>query len=396
MKRYYITAAAVCLVLLIAACLVYRIGTPSEEQGILKIGFIYDNDESAPYTYNFYLAQSAIEKDYGNRIEVLSRSNVPESEADLQAREMIGEGCKLIFTNSYSPKISETAAEYPEVQFCQVSYQPKSLKGTPSNYHTFKGSVYQGRYISGIAAGMKMRELIREGRIREDEAKVGYVAAFQSEEVISGFTAFLLGIRQIVPTAVMRVKYTGTWNDYTQEKACAAQMISEGCVVISQHTDTIGPAVACEEYQGSRPVIHVGYNQSMIDTAPNTSLIASRINWTPYISGAVKAVLEGKRIEDCVEGTAWGRDMGAGFERGWVEMLELNKAIAAPGTEARIQAEIEKFRTGRVPVFLGDYTGVDPDDPADTVSLKEGYIENAHSSSPSFHYILTEFITVGE
>ena len=139
------------------------------------------------------------------------------------------------------------APEYPNIQFCQTSYMDMNGKTVPDNYHTFKGEAYQGRYVSGIAAGMKINQMIADGVITEDQALVGFVAAFPTSEVISGYTAFLLGVRSVVPKALMRVRYTETWSSYALEKSAAQKLIEDGCVVISQHTDTIGPAIACEE-----------------------------------------------------------------------------------------------------------------------------------------------------
>ena len=139
------------------------------------------------------------------------------------------------------------APEYPNTQFCQTSYMDMRDKTVPENYHTFKGEAYQGRYVSGIAAGMKIDQMINEGIITEEDAKVGFVAAFPTSEVISGYTAFLMGVRSVVPTAVMKVTYTHTWSSYALEKRAAQQLIGDGCVVVSQYTDTIGPAIACEE-----------------------------------------------------------------------------------------------------------------------------------------------------
>ena len=394
MKRYYLITLAICLLVLLAGSFVFDIWDGSPVLDKVKVGFIYENDESTPYTYNFFLAEQALKKEYGERVEILSRSNVREAETEEPLRELVDRGCQIVFINSYSEQVEKVAAECPRVQFCQVSFRSVPNEKAPENYHTFKGRVYEGRYISGIVAGMKLREMISQGVIQPGEAVVGYVGAYGTEEVVSGFTAFLLGVRSVVPEATMRVRYTGTWSSFAAEKACAKALIDEGCVIISQHSDTIGPAIACEEAVSRKKVYHVGYNQNMIDAAPYTSLISTRINWTPYIINAVGAVLSSKPIEKYVDATAFGRDMSAGFEKNWVELLELNKTIAAEGTQARIDQAMEAFRKNQLEVFRGNYIGVNPDSPADTIDLNQGYAENKFSSSPSFHYILKDVITV--
>lgn len=395
MKRTYITIALTCLVILAVLVGWFRFLNLSGAQDHLTVGFIYDNDESTPYTYNFSLAKDALEREYGDQVEILTCSNVLDDKMENPLRELADKGCDIIFFNGYSELVMQLAPEYPDVQFCQTSYMDMSNVAVPENYHTFKGEAYQGRYVSGIVAGMKIDEMISEGVIAEDQATVGFVAAFPTSEVISGYTAFLLGVRSIVPQAVMRVRFTQTWSNYAQEKSAAQALIDEGCVVLSQHTDTIGPAIACEEASQERPVYHVGNNQSMSEVAPGTSLVASRICWEPYVLAAVDAVMTHRSIEKVVSGRVHGTDVSAGFEKGWVEMVDLNQQLAAPGTQEAMDAAIAQFRGGKNDfVFKGDYTGVNPDDPSDTCDLREGYVENANTSFPTFHYLLSDVITI--
>ena len=399
MKRLYTITALTCLVLLAVFSGIFKFMNLNKEKENIKVGFIYDNDESTPYTYNFSLAKDALEKKYGERVTILSASNVLDDEMEEPLRELAGEGCDIIFFNGYSELVKQLAPEYPSIQFCQTSYMDMTGQTVPENYHTFKGEAYQGRYVSGIAAGLKIKQMIASGIITEDQAIVGFVAAFPTSEVISGYTAFILGVRQIVPQAVMRVSYTNTWSSYAHEKSAAQKLISEGCVIISQHTDTIGPAIACEEALAleKKEVYFVGYNQSMSEVAPGTSLVTSRICWDPYIVAAVDAVATNNTIESLVSGNIHGHDVSAGFEKGWVEMIDLNLQVAAPGTQEAMNAAIEQFNHGRVDfVFKGDYIGEDPDNPSNTIDLKNGYVENANTSYPTFNYILKDIITILE
>ena len=395
MKRKHIVTLVTCFVMLAAFVGLFKLLNPAVGRDSLKVGFIYDNDESTPYTYNFSLAKDTLEKEYGERVEILTCSNVIDEEMEEPLRELAGEGCDIIFFNGYSEVVKELAPLYPNTQFCQTSYMDMSGVSVPENYHTFKGEAYQGRYVSGIAAGMKIKQMISEGTIREDEALVGFVAAYPTSEVISGYTAFLLGIRSIVPSAVMEVSYTNTWSSYAHEKSAAQKLINDGCVVISQHTDTIGPAIACEEISQKKEVYFVGYNQSMSEVAPGSSLVTSRICWEPYVLGAVDAVMNSKPIEKVVEGNIHGSDISAGFERGWVEIIDLNLQVCAPGTQEAMNDAILKFRRGHKEfVYQGNYTGKDPVDKNDTIDLHTAYIENENTSYPLFHYILDDVITI--
>ncbi len=394
MKKYYITTLLVSLAVLLIFSFVYNAWTPVSADTVLKVGFIYENDGSTPFTYNFMLAQQALERTYPDQVRVLSRSNVRGSETEEPLRELVKKGCAIIFINNDSTQVRSIALEYPSVQFCQISVGDDASSADPANYHTFSGEIYQGRYVSGVAAGMKLKQLIENGAIGADQKLIGFVGAFPTAEIISGYTAFLLGVRSVVPDAVMKVRYTNTWSSYAQEKAAAEALIREGCVVISQHTNTTGPAVACEEASDFLTVIHVGYNQSMIDLAPSVSLTSTRINWTPYITGAVQAVMAHQQIERAVDGSAHGNDMSAGLDKNWVQILELNQYIAAEGTGEKITQLIEAFHKGSIDVFRGNYTGVNPLDDTDRIDLSKGYIENEKSSAPSFHYVLDGVIEV--
>ena len=366
------------------------------DEKYLKIGLLLDGDESTPYSRNFIKAVESVVPEYGDRVSIVVRCNVPYEDSEGVLRELAESGCGIIFTNSigFSEHVKNIAAEYPGIQFCQATGNNANTSPALDNYHTFMGRIYEGRYIAGMIAGLKLQELIDNGEIKPHEAYIGYVAAYPYPEVISGYTAFILGARQTCKTAVMRVRYTYTWTGYVKEKELAGQLIDEGCIIISQHSDTIGPAVMCENAKADHPVYHVGYNQDMIDVAPTTSLIGTRINWTPYISGAVRAVMNDRKIEDVVKGQINGNDIGAGFERGWVEMLELNPAIAPEGGQELIDSTIEEFKTGRVHVFSGEYYGFDPETPTDTINLRMEYVENRDASAPSFHYILRDIVIV--
>ena len=133
----------------------------------------------------------------------------------------------------------------------------------------------------------------------------------------------------------------------------------------------------------------------MSEVAPGTSLITSRICWERYILEAVEAVRKNKKIESVILGHIQGTDVFAGFENDWIEMVDLNLQVAAPGTQEAMNRAIEQFKKGSVDfVFKGDYTGVNPDDPSDTCDLRKGYIENESTSYPLFCYVLDDVITI--
>ena len=392
-NRKIIATLITCLLVLAAVSLVSGFWTRKQNETGIKVGFICSEDESTPYTYNFLQAQYALSEKYGDRIQIYIRSNVHQNAVEESMRELIRKGVRILFINEDTDVPVRLSAEYPDVQFCQISMPTISTLGQPDNYHTFNGEIYQARYVAGIVAGMKLRELIDSGAILSENAVVGYVAANRSAEVVSGYTAFLLGVRNVAPEAVMKVWYTGSWSNFAKEKEAAQKLIDEGCVVLSHHTNTMAPAIVCEDaFSRGNRVFFIGYHQSMMDVAPSSALVSLRTNWTPYIEQAVEAMWQKEDIEKTVKGHLHGNDISAGFEENWVQMLELNKHAAAQGTEERMNRAISAFQKGSVSVFQGNYKGVNPENPEDTVDLSRGWEENRDSSSPSFRYILDEVV----
>ena len=395
MKRINLISLTVCVAMILLGWFVkceYK--RQSKEVDSIKVGFLYVNDESAPYTYNFILAQYAIEEKYQDRVQVFVENNVPEDKGAEGLARLVDKGCNLIFTTSfgYQEAAKEFAAKYPDIQFCAATGNLANTEPVYDNFHTFMGRVHEGRYVSGIVAGMKLQEMVEKGEIGKEQAVIGYVAAFPYAEVISGYTAFFLGARSVMPNVTMKVRYTNSWSDYMTEKRMAKEMIEEGCVVIGQHSDTVGPAEACEEAEMPYHIYHVGYNQSMMDVAPTSTLVSARINWEPYMDAAVNALLHGKKIEKMLDVEIHGRDACGGMRENWVQMVELNPINTDQRYEEAMDEAEEKLTRGKINVFKGPYTGVDPFDANDTYDLTHGFEENEHGSAPEFHYVLNDVI----
>ena len=398
MKRVYGITIITAVTVILAVVGVYKLFWQEDDNRTVKAGFVYVGDASTAYTSNFMDTQEAVDKAFGDKVQTVAKYNVAEGAERQSLEELVEEGCDIIFATSYGYETitKELAEKYPDVQFCMATGDNANTEPVLDNYHTFMGAIYEGRYVSGVVAGMKLQELIENGTITKEQARIGYVGAYPYAEVISGYTAFLLGARSVVPETTMEVRYTNTWSNYLKEKKCAQTLIEDGCVIISQHSDTAGPAVACEQTDAEIPVYLVGYNQSMAELAPTTYLTGAKINWTPYMRQAVQAVLDQKRIEDVVVGNVNGQDIGSGFDENWVQMLELNEVVAAPGTKEKINATIEQLKKKQIQVFQGDYTGANPQDASDTYDLTKGYQENAKSSAPTFYYILEDVIEIKE
>ncbi len=362
----------------------------------LKIGFIFSEDETTPYTENFIDAMDSLVKEYGDSIECVARYNVSDDQIDEFLDELITENCDYIIaaSNGYEIKTKAVAAAHPDIEFC-VPLGDNANKGEIlPNYHTCSGTIYQGRYICGVIAGEKLKEMIADGTITSEQAKIGYVATSPNAQSISGYTAFYLGVQSVVPEASMLVKYTYEWADYYKEKQAATDLINQGCIIISQHSDTIGPAVACEESLRTIPVYHVGYNQSMTDIAPTSSLVSCSVDYSYYFKQSVEALLNGKKIEDCIDGVTNGQDAMAGLKEGWVRILDVNRAILPDNVDSIINETVNGLENGTIQVFSGPFIGANPDNENDTVDLSIPYIENEKTSAPTFRYVLKDVIKV--
>ena len=308
-----------------------------------KVGFIFLHDENSTYDKNFIDAANAAAKALGLKEEqVIMKTGIPEgSECYDAACELVDAGCDLVFADSFGHEsyMIQAAKEFPEVQFCHAT-GTKAHTEKLANYHNAFASIYEGRYLAGIAAGMKLNEMIANEEITAEEAKIGYVGAWPYAEVKSGYTSFFLGVRSVCATATMKVEYTNSWFDIALEREAALNLIKDGCVLISQHADSEGAPKACEE----KNVPNVAYNISTISIAPSTALISSKINWQPYMELIIKKTMEGK-------GAEIPYDWCGGIEQGSVQLTELNSKVAAEGTQAAIDAAIAEFKAGTLKVF---------------------------------------------
>lgn len=394
MKRKYFLCIITSLIMTLLSFGIHIL-TKTEETHI-KAGFIFVGDEITPYTKNFIRARNHVMEVFGEQVECITKYNVAEDEIQGPLEELVNEKCDYIIAASYGygETVKEMAKKHPEIQFCVPTGDNANDEPVLTNYHNCFGTIYQGRYACGVVAGEKLKEMIDSGIIIPEQAKVGYVAAFPFAEVISGFTSFYLGVRSVVPEATMLVKYTDTWSSYSLEKQVAMELIDQGCVIISQHSDTVGPATACENAKGDIPVYHVGYNQSMTDIAPATSLVSCSVDFSYYFEQSVYALLHGKKIEDCIDGRVYGQDAMAGMEKGWVRILDLNEAILPDHIGKVVEDTVQGLVDGDIQVFSGPFTGVNPYDEQDRIDLSIPFIENEKSSSPAFSYILDEVITI--
>ena len=398
MKKFLTLALALVMILscvaMFAAC---DQGSKENEGGNLtpvakediKVGFIFLHDEKSTYDKNFMMGVDEMKKSLGLKDDqVIMITNIPEgSECTEAALDLVDRGCNVIFANSFGHEsfLTEAAKQHPEVQFCHATGTTAHTSEL-DNLHNAFASIYEGRYLAGIAAGMKLNEMITAGKFTAEEAKIGYVGAFPYAEVISGYTSFYLGAKSVCPTVTMDVKFTGSWYDVTAENEAAKALIAGNCKLISQHADSMGAPTACEE----AGIPNVSYNGSTKDACPNTFIVSSRINWAPYYEYMVNQVIKGEAIADDWTGT---------LATGSVMLTEVNTQAAAAGTQAAIDAAAAKLKAGELHVFdtanfkvggetLTSYKADVDSDAAftpDTEVIENGiFFESKHRSAPYF------------
>jgi basic membrane protein A len=371
--------------------------TPSVEiPADFKIGMICLHDENSTYDNNFIQALRQVQKDLGlSDDQVVIVTNIGEDSSCYDAAVDLAKnkGCKVIFADSFGHEsfMKQAAQEYPEVQFCHATGTSGKIAGI-ENFHNAFASIYEGRYVAGVAAGLKLNEMIAAGKITAEQAVIGYVGAFTYAEVISGMTSFYLGARSVCPSATMKVRYTGSWYDQAKEQEAATALIEKDkCVLISQHADSLGAPTACE----LAGVPNVSYNGSTYSAGETTFIISSAINWAPYFQYIIETVVKGEAIAPDWCGT---------IATNSVVLSGVNQDVAAEGTIEKINEAIKALEAGTLHVFdtasftvdgktLTEYLAdVDGDYTGETNVIHDGYFDESNAvdfrSAPYFDIII--------
>ena len=358
---------------------------PKDEKTV-KVGFIFLHDENSTYDKNFMDAAKAACEEL--KIDYILKTNVDESDACYQAAaDLVDQGCNIVFADSFGHEsyMIQAAKEFKDVEFCHATGTRAHTEGL-ANYHNAFATIYEGRFLAGVAAGLKLKEMIDSGKITAAQAKTGYVGAYTYAEVVSGYTSYYLGMKYIVPEVTMEVQFTGSWYDEAKEKEAAEKLISDGCVLMSQHADSMGAPTACE----NAGIPDVSYNGSTASACPNTFIVSSKINWAPYFKYIVECVQNGKAID-----TDWCGTLANEA----VQLTEVNEKAAAAGTAEKIAEVRALLESGQLHVFDTSFftkdgakmesymADVDSDDAytPDTEVIKDGYFhESEYRSAPYF------------
>ena len=380
---------SLCIVVVMIASLCSAMTSCSTDDGVFRLGVILLHDEDSTYDLNFIEAVNKAATALGlTEDQVIMKRDIDESnECYEAAADLVDEGCDVIFANSFGHEtyLLKAAEDFPKVQFCHATGTMAHTAGL-DNFHNAFASIYEGRYLAGVAAGLKLNEMIDDGKITAEQAKMGYVGAFTYAEVISGYTSFYLGAKSVCPSVTMEVQFTGSWYHEVEEKNAATALINNGCVLISQHADSMGAPSVCQE----KKIPNVSYNGSTVTSCPDTFIVSSKIDWTPYFKYICESVQNGTEIKTDWTGT---------LESGSVALSEVNTQAAAEGTQAYLDDVKAKLISGEIKVFdtanfkvngetLTSYmadVNTDKNFEKDTEAISNGYFhESEYRSAPYF------------
>ena len=382
----------IALVLALVLCLAAA-SSLATEKGDIKIGVILLHDEDSTYDLNFINGVKDAAANLGlAEDQVIIKRNIPESNECYEAAlDLVDEGCNIIFADSFGHEsfLLQAAKEKPEVEFAHATGTMAHTENL-ANFHNAFASIYEGRYLAGVAAGLKLNEIKEAGKLKGEVPLMGYVGAYTYAEVMSGYTSFYLGAKSVCPDVQMKVQFTGSWYDEKEEKAAAEALIAANVDLISQHADSMGAPTACENAN----IPNVSYNGSTVESCPNTFIVASRINWAPYFEYLVNQKAAGEAIA-----TDWVGTIATGS----VVLTDVNLQAAAEGTVEKIEEVKAELEAGTRKVFdtategfitvggaaLDSYMAdVDTDDAftPDTEAVSEGYFhESEYRSAPYFN-----------
>lgn len=359
MKKILALLLALTMVFALAACGTKTAETSASpdasaavDTSAVKIGVILVHDENTGYDFahieGIKTAAAAVGIDPDTQI--IWKYNVAEDEGCYDtATDLVEQGCTTIFSDSYGHQsyMLQAATENPDVTFVSMTGDNAALSTLPNLKNAFNYT-FESRYVSGVVAGMKLKELVDAGTVADTNKnadgtiKIGYVGAYPYAEVVSGYTAFYLGVKSVVENVSMSVSYTNSWYDPTAEAEAANALISSGCIIISQHADSTGAPSACEAaLKSGTPVYCVGYNVDMLSVAPTSALTSAQNNWSVFYTYAFNCILKGEEI---------ATDWASGYADGAVMISALGASCAA-GTAEKV-AEVEAaIKDGTLSVF---------------------------------------------
>lgn len=319
----------------------------AEEQrkSSLKIGLILSGDDTDVYSKLHYDGlTSAVDKIGLKKDKLIVKSKVSEEQCYETAIALVDDGCTLIFAagDKFEDYIVQAATEKTDVQFCYADGKQSNTNGL-KNYHNYGISTFESRYLTGVIAGMKLNEMIKNGEIVDSQAKIGYVGSVAGSQSRSDYTAFFLGVKSVCNGVTMEVQYSGLSNSANLERIAANALMANGCIMIAQQGYLNGAAETCEK----NGKYFIGCDSSATDKAPKFSVTSTQIDLTPCYSYAIETYIKDGHLP-----TSWCN----GIKDDAVSFAEINTAAfsseeSAKAAEEKAEQVKSSIKEGKLHIF---------------------------------------------
>lgn len=313
--------------LLSAGALLGGVVQEAEAEEPLKVGFVYVGPVGDyGWSYEHNRGRLEAEKAFGDKIQTTYVENVPEgADAERVIRQLAQSGNDLIFTTSFgfmNPTV-KVAKRFPKVHFEHATGYKRG-----KNLSTYALRTYEGRYVSGVAAGMMTKT-----------NTIGYIASFPIPEVIRDINAAYMAASKVNPDVKMKIMWVSSWYDPVKESEAANALIDQGVDVILQHTDSPAPLMVAQK----RGVKAIGQASDMSQFAPDAHMFSIQDHWAPqYIA----------KIQSVIDGTWKSEDFWGGFAEDLLVVASVNDNLPAE-VKSAIKATYDEIKSGDLKPFTG-------------------------------------------
>lgn len=301
--------------------------TSTLAQDPLKVGFVYVGPiGDHGWSYEHDQGRIEMEKYFGDKVTTTYVENVAEgADAQRVITQLAKSGHEVIFTTSFgfmNPTV-KVAKRFPNITFEHATGYKMS-----KNLGTYALRTYEGRYVSGVAAGMATKS-----------NTLGYIATFPIPEVIRDINATYMGAKSVNPDIELKIVWVNTWYDPGKESDAANALIDQGADIIIQHTDSPAPLIAAEK----RGVMGIGQASDMSHFAPKAHMFSVRDHWAPHYIQAVQGVMDHN----------WQpQDYWGGLKEDLLQIVSINPNLPEEIKKA-IESTEHKIKSGEIVPFTG-------------------------------------------
>jgi len=324
------------------------------DERLYNIGVLLDDSAHDNYwNVSHYNGFEAAAKELGVTIHYKTSVSGHDKEAIRKAGdELIEEGCGQIFAIGfvYSEGIQEFAQKHPEIFFFQCGGMQ-----TAPNMSIYFGRMYQPRYLSGMAAGMRTKT-----------NHIGFVASIPTPQTIRAVNAFTLGVQRVNPQAVVHIRWVNGWNNSQKEVAVTKELLQDYPIDVVTHHQNNSKLLEAARDMGAEGI---GYHYSDMNKFPITMLTAVEWDWKEFYI---------KMIQDCIAGKFSDKAYYLGLNSNTVKLAPIRQGALAKEQIAFIDSVKDSMVAGNWDVFYGPIYSQD-----DQLMIGEG-------QNPSDKYLVTD------